>query len=64
MRPVENSANWAHNPCDGEKHMTDDQKPQEIPAAGGRQPIFMLPLVIAVLAGLMLAIQAAQAFVS
>lgn len=61
MCPVENSANWAHNPCDGKKHMTDDQKPQEIPAAGGRQPIFMLPLVIAVLAGLMLAIQAAQA---
>jgi membrane associated rhomboid family serine protease len=43
--------------------MNDDEKQQEIQAEGGRQPIFMLPLVVTVLAGVMLAIQAAQAFV-
>jgi membrane associated rhomboid family serine protease len=43
--------------------MSDDQKDQEIQAEPGRQPIFMLPPVIAVLAVLMLAVQALMAWV-
>ena len=43
--------------------MQDDQKSQEIPAPKRREPIFMLPAVITVLGVLMLAIQAASAFV-
>src|SRR3954462_157663 len=43
--------------------MSDDGNGQEIPAKKHRQPIFMLPMVITVLAGLMLAIEAATALV-
>lgn len=43
--------------------MSDDQKHEDTRAGEGRQPMFMVPPVIGVLAGLMLAIQAAQAFV-
>jgi membrane associated rhomboid family serine protease len=42
--------------------MTHDPKDQQIPAAQEHQPIFMLPGVIAVLAGLMLLIQVLFAF--
>jgi len=45
------------------KAMQNDQKSQEIPAPKRREPIFMLPAVITVLGVLMLAIQAASAFV-
>ncbi len=42
--------------------MSQDGKEPEKQAEAGRQPVFMLPAVIAVLGGLMLAIQALQAF--
>ena len=41
--------------------MTEDQKGEEIRGKEQRQPIFMLPLVITALGGVMLAIQAASA---
>ena len=43
--------------------MSEDGKSEEIPAKEQRQPIFMLPAVITVLAGIMLAIQAASSLV-
>ncbi|MEO8883933.1 MAG: rhomboid family intramembrane serine protease [Devosia sp.] len=43
--------------------MQDDQKSEEIRAPGRREPIFMIPAVIAVLGVLMLAVQALSAFV-
>jgi membrane associated rhomboid family serine protease len=43
--------------------MTDDGKGEEVRGKEHRQPIFMLPLVITALAGVMLAIQAASALV-
>jgi membrane associated rhomboid family serine protease len=42
--------------------MNDEPKTEEIPAVKRREPIFMLPLVITVLGGLMLVIQALSAF--
>jgi membrane associated rhomboid family serine protease len=43
--------------------MTDPEKDEQIPAEQGRQPIFMLPPLIVVLAGLMLAIQAGMSWI-
>jgi len=43
--------------------MQDDQKSEELRAPGRREPIFMIPAVIAVLGVLMLAVQALSAFV-
>jgi len=43
--------------------MSEDRKSQETPATEHRQPIFLLPMVVTILAGLMLAIQAATALV-